>query len=485
MTELTRRAAARQKLIEGTLDVLVVGGGIVGAGIARDAAMRGYATALVEQHDMAYGTSSRSSRLLHGGIRYLAQGRLGLVYEASREKMILHRIAPHLAVPLEFVFPSYRNTGWPLWQLRVGVKLYDFLCGRNLGRSRSLSAEATTRLLPGLNAEGLAGAVSYFDGFTNDARLVIDTLRSAERHGATLLNYARLESAELIGEKPSRWRCRIHDVCANEDFEVEAGYVINATGPWAQSLPQSSVKLRLTKGVHLVIDRARLPVPCAVVVTEGTRILFVIPWGERLILGTTDTDYSGPPEAVKADAADIDYILSTIGRRFPAAKLTPDDVIRTWAGLRPLIDTGHERAGPGRPSDISRAHQILTPKPGWIDVAGGKLTSYRLIAEQAFRRVPQHKPFGSRTVNEPLLPPDAVQYSGILPPPISREVVTHCCRHEWAEHLDDVMLRRTGWHYYYRDAAQIAVDVAGWMADEIGWDAMRGFDEVERYEREL
>ena len=166
------------------LDILVVGGGIVGAGVARDAAMRGLRVGLVEQHDFAYGTSSRSSRLLHGGLRYLAQGRLRLVYQASHEKRILHRIAPHLAEPLAFVFPTYRGSGWPLWKMRIGVKLYDLLCGgQNLGPSAGLGREQTLGLLPGLLEESLTGAVRYFDGLTNDARLVLDTLRSAARHG--------------------------------------------------------------------------------------------------------------------------------------------------------------------------------------------------------------------------------------------------------------------------------------------------------------
>ena len=178
-----------ERITADELDVLVVGGGIVGAGIARDAAMRGLRAGLVEQHDFAFGTSSRSSRLLHGGLRYLAQGRIGLVREASREKRVLKHIAPHLAEPLPFVFPTYRRTRWPLWQLRIGVKLYDLLCGgKNLGASSSLDRSETVMYLPGINTENLTGAVRYFDGLTNDSRLVLDTLRSAVRHDATICN---------------------------------------------------------------------------------------------------------------------------------------------------------------------------------------------------------------------------------------------------------------------------------------------------------
>src|ERR1041385_7691907 len=186
------RAEELEQFSREALDVLVVGGGIVGAGIARDAAMRGLRVGLVEQHDFAFGTSSRSSRLLHGGLRYLAQGRLGLVREASVEKAILHRIAPHLCQPLPFIFPAYRDTQWPLWQLRLGVKLYDLLCsGKNLGKSSFFSRAEVLDRLPELQPKGLTGAVRYFDALTNDARLVIDTLTSAACHGALLVNYVR------------------------------------------------------------------------------------------------------------------------------------------------------------------------------------------------------------------------------------------------------------------------------------------------------
>ena len=474
------------ELCHGLLDVLIIGGGIVGAGVARDAAMRGLRTGLVEKHDMAFGTSSRSSRLLHGGLRYLAQGRLGLVYEASREKMILHRIAPHLAEPLRFLFPTYRGTPWPRWKLAVGVKLYDFLCGRqNLGRSQALRPGAVRELLPGLRADKLSGAVDYFDALTNDARLVLDTLGSAAREGAIVLNYAELLDATADG---SLWRCRVRDGApsgaSGADHLLTSRCVVNAAGPWAAAIPHSSLRLRLTKGVHLVIDRTRLPLPSAVVLTAGLRILFAIPWGQRVILGTTDTDYAGPPEAVCSDEADMAYILDIVNANFPAAALTPADVIRTWAGLRPLIDTGQ-----GGPSDISRAHQIRMPEPGWFDVAGGKLTTYRRIAQQVVDRIVSclgRKAEPCRTATEPLLiPGQAETASGILPPPVRADLVVHYCRREWALHLDDVMVRRTSWHYYHADAAKIAVEVAGWMAGVLGWDAARQAAEVEHYRRSL
>ncbi|MGH7951071.1 MAG: glycerol-3-phosphate dehydrogenase/oxidase, partial [Limisphaerales bacterium] len=285
---LQQRSLAVNALTKTPMDLLVIGGGIVGSGIARDAAMRGFRVGLVEQHDFAFGTSSRSSRLLHGGLRYLTQGRIDLVHEASTEKKIIHQIAPHLAEPLPFIFPTYgSNKHWPLWKLKIGVKIYDLLCGgKNLGKSFWLNRNETLGKISGLNADGLTGAVRYFDGFTNDARLVLDTLRSAKNHGAILLNYCRFQNAN----RKEFWDCKIADALAEEKFSVQARTIVNATGPWADGLPHSRVKLRLAKGIHLVVDRSRLTALTeqagslshdTIVMTEGKRILFAIPWGER------------------------------------------------------------------------------------------------------------------------------------------------------------------------------------------------------------
>lgn len=478
------RSTTLRALTVTPLDVLIIGGGIVGAGIARDAAMRGLKAGLVEQHDFAFGTSSRSSRLLHGGLRYLAQGRVGLVHEASVEKKIIHHIAPHLAAPLPFIFPTYRdNRHWVLWQLKIGVKIYDLLCGgRNLGRSTWLSRGEVQARVPALTPDSLNGAVRYFDGFTNDARLVIDTLRSAQHHGAMLLNYARLETATR-GEP---WECRVADKLGGGTLTLRARAVVNATGPWADGLPHSRVKLRVTKGIHIVVNHARVPVPDTVVMTEGKRILFAIPWGERTILGTTDTDYAGDLDHVVADAGDIDYVLDVTNRFFPKANLLPADVISSWAGLRPLIaDPG------GKPSDISRSHEIHSPEPGWWDVAGGKLTTYRLMAEQTvdqlvawLRRANSRNGHFARcrTAQEPLLPASELKSAhGILPPEFARQFVEQACAREWAVHLDDVMVRRTSWHYYHRDAARKAEQVADWMSEILGWTGAQRDEELQRY----
>lgn len=474
----TIRAEQSDRLKGEPLDLLVIGGGIVGAGIARDAALRGLRIALVEQGDFASGTSSRSSRLLHGGLRYLAQGRLRLVREASREKRVLHRIAPHLCEPLPFVFPAYRSAGWPFWQLRLGVTLYDLLCGgRNLGPSRKLGPAELLEHLPGLHADGLVGAVRYFDALTNDARLVIDTLRCAAGCGAIVQNYAQAVRAECAA---GTWQCEVNDLLLGRSYRVQARAVAHATGPWAQRLPQSSIRLRLTKGVHLVVDRKRLPLPDALVMTEQNRILFAIPWGERVILGTTDTEYREPIELVRTEPDDVAYVLAVVNRFFPTAGLSTGDIISTWAGLRPLVHSGR-----GGPSDISRAHLIRMSQPGWFDVAGGKLTTYRLIAQQVVDRVARFLRLrlpASPTAEQPLLPHRADDDpSGILPPPVDRAVVEQFCRREWAVHLDDVMLRRSSWHYYRTDAMPVAQQAADWMAAVLGWDEQTKRRELENY----
>ncbi len=483
VTPLYQRAEALKALSQAPLDLMIIGGGIVGAGIARDAAMRGLRVGLVEQHDFAAGTSSRSSRLLHGGLRYLAQGRVGLVHEASVEKKIIHHIAPHLAEPLPFIFPTYKgNRDWVLWQLKIGVKIYDLLCsGRNLGKSTWLSRSGVLQRVPGLTADGLKGAVRYYDGLTNDARLTLDTLRSAERSGAVVLNYARYRNAT----RKQLWECDIEDVLAGKGMTLQARTVVNATGPWADGLPHSRIKLRATKGIHLVVERSRLPVPETVVMTEGKRILFAIPWGERTIVGTTDTDYEGRPEDVRADAKDIRYVLGVTNQFFPQARLLEVDVISVWAGLRPLVANPN-----GSPSDVSRAHEIHNPEPGWWDVAGGKLTTYRHMAEQTVDQIgkwlgkasPEKKLARCRTAQEPLLPDsDIAGVSGITPPAMNRKTVEHFVGKEWAVHLDDVMLRRAGWHYYFRDAAARAQRTADWMGELLGWSGATRSAELERY----
>ncbi|MCA9174460.1 MAG: glycerol-3-phosphate dehydrogenase/oxidase [Planctomycetales bacterium] len=468
------------------LDLLIVGGGIVGAGIARDAAMRGMRVMLVEQRDFASGTSSRSSRLLHGGLRYLAQGRVGLVREAGREKQILRRIAPHLYRPLPFTFPTLPSGPWRRWKLGLGVRIYHLLCGGE--RPRVLSRDALLSQVEPLRRDrDWTGGVVYEDAQTSDARLVLDTLRSAELAGAELRSYTQLVGASRDGVG---WRCQLarHEpwVSAEENAEesgeeeVAARCVVHATGPWMERLPESRTQLRLTKGVHLVISAERLPLTSAVVMSEGDRILFALPWGERVVLGTTDTDYRGPLEEPPCEPEDIEYILRIANDTFDAS-LASEDVTATWAGIRPLLASP---GAAGKPSDTSRRHRIIAGDTGWWDVAGGKLTTYREMAEEAVDRVASQ--LGRRfppcsTATTPLLERESAAHSGWLPPVVSRSVVEHCCRHEWTRHLDDLMIRRTAWHTYLHSPYETATQAAAWMAELLEWSDQQREQQLSAY----
>ena len=476
----TRQQSLAQ-LADAPLDLLVIGGGILGAGIVRDAAMRRLRVGLVEQFDFAEGTSSRSSRLLHGGLRYLAQGHLGLVREAGREKNILAHIAPHLACPLPFIFPTYRGTPWPKWQLAIGVRLYDLLCGVKGGpRSGTLSRTETLDALPWLADQNLTGGVQYGDGLTNDARLVIDTLRSASKYDAILLNHVSLIHATRA-RAGGRWNCRLRDTITGQELDVQTLTIANAAGPWADKIQPSHLHLRLTKGIHLMIDRAKLPLSSAAVMTQGNRILFAIPYGQRIILGTTDTDYSGPLDDVRTDLDDVQYLLNVVNGTFPKAGIELRDIVAEWAGLRPLIAQKD-----GSPSDISRKHLIVHHGDGWVDIAGGKLTTYRRIAQEAVDQIAHylHQGVPCRTHIEPLLNPcETLGISGIEPPSLEPKIIEHFCHNEWAMHLDDVMVRRGRWTSYHRNARAIARQVAGMMAQSLGWGAARQQAEVQAYER--
>jgi glycerol-3-phosphate dehydrogenase len=242
----------------------------------------------------------------------------------------------------------------------------------------------------------------------------------------------------------------------------------------------------LTKGVHLVIDRSRLPVSDAVVLPEGDRIVFLIPWGERAIIGTTDTDYSGDPSAAVVDEGDVTYLLAIVNSAFPEARLAATDLVSAWAGVRPLIAPREERAG--APSDLSRSHHIRMNEPGWIDVAGGKLTTYRLMAEQTVDRICEHlggdwKP--CRTASTPLRTEGGDGFSSVLPPDFGRRAVEYYCRHEWVVHLDDLLLRRTSWHFYEKNAHRLARQAAQWMAEQLEWDAGRMEQELRRYSEQF
>ena len=362
----------------------------------------------------------------------------------------------------------------------IGVRLYDLFCRKhNEGRSSNLSTSDLARLLPQLDLDQSSGGVRYFDHFTNDARLVMDTLKSASDHGATLCNYMRLTGAI---RNEDGWSCELENRLTGEIQAIQCRGIMNASGVWSPELAQSKVQLRPTKGVHLVINRKRLEVPSAVVLTDESRVLFLVPWGDRTILGTTDTDYSGSLENPVCDTDDLEYILANVRAYFPRANIQKSDVLSTWAGIRPLVADSH-----GNPSEISRRHEIHMAEPGWWDVTGGKLTTYRLIAEQAVDSVVRHLDVPAKTcatATSPLLrnAPHKTAYSGCRPPEVTRELVEYYVAHEWAVHLDDVMIRRSSWCHYLEDPLHVAKDVSAWMAKPLGWSSDQQAKELARYE---
>ena len=384
---MTREAMWKRLEATDEVDLLVIGGGIVGAGVARDAARRGLSVAVVEMNDLASGTSSRSSKLIHGGLRYLEQYELGLVFESVSERRILMDLAPHLVNPLGFVFPVYQGSRHNLLVIRAGMWLYDGLSlFRSPKRHRQLSASDVETEEPALKSEGIKGAPLYYDCSTDDARLTLENAIDAARHDAIIATYAKADA--LLMDESGRVRgAKIRDVLAGKTKSLRARVVLNATGPWTDATlalganvgAAAAPMLRPTKGVHIVVDHARLPVNNAIVCyhPDDGRVLFAIPWADRTYIGTTDTDYEGAPEDVAATHDDVRYLLRVTTAYFPKQKIVESDVLSTWAGLRPLIaETGVKE------SQVSREHHIAVGANGLITIAGGKLTTYRRMAAE-------------------------------------------------------------------------------------------------------
>ena len=537
--------------LRGRVDVLVIGGGITGAGIARDAARRGLSVALVEMNDLAFGTSSRSSKLIHGGLRYLEAYEFSLVFESVSERRILQDIAPHLVNPLGFLFPVFKGAKRQLWLINAGMWLYD---GLSLFRSpkihKNLKPREVAQIEPAVKQAGLKGAPLYYDCATDDARLTLETALDAAKHGATIATWAKVTS--FLKTEGGRVRgAVVEDALSGDRREIEASTVINATGPWtdatmAMSHPQKSGSiLRPTKGVHIVVDAAKLPLKHAVVCfhPDDDRVLFAIPWGDRTYLGTTDTDYEGDPASVAATLEDVDYLIDAASSYFPDYPLGREDVIATWAGIRPLMAPQGDSAELSE-SSVSREHQILIGQDGLITIAGGKLTTYRRMAAEVvdtavrmleLERGPLDLPSAS-TGKEPLpgaigwpddddhahvadevakaghprVPEDVARHLadqyGMCALDIARamakdaklcarlvpgrpEVVAQvdwAVREELAATVCDVMIRRT--QLFFRDVDQglgAARQVADRMAELLGWDEAQKAKELARYEAEV
>ena len=388
------RAANLARMAEGGFDVLVIGGGITGVGVALDAAARGFSVALVEKDDFASGTSGRSSRLIHGGIRYLEHREFGLVHEALRERRILLRLAPHLVrpVPMYMLADSLGSRAY----YRLGLAGYDLLAaGRNVSFHRPVSAEQVADAIPGFG--GRSRGFRYFECQADDARLTIEVARTAQAFGAVLANHAR--AVDLLGTAGVTGAAVV-DEMTEQRFEIRARAIVNAGGVWADDVEglagPGRERLVPSKGVHLVFAPEAVKTRVGLAVPSGARdgrFIFVIPWEDRVYAGTTDTPYSGDLDNPAVDGSDRDYILSAVTRYFP--DVAESDVVASWAGLRPLL--GQEQAPPGvKTRDLSRKHAIFENLPGLFTITGGKLTTYRAMAEDLVDRITDRLGAGGR-----------------------------------------------------------------------------------------
>jgi glycerol-3-phosphate dehydrogenase len=369
-------------------DILILGGGITGAGAARDASMRGLKVALIEANDFAFGTSSRSSKLVHGGIRYLENYEFHLVFEALSERAKLFEIAPHLVHPLRFMIPLFENSRVGPFLMGLGMMLYDVLALFQTPEiHEKLDKRETLNRMPIVRGIDLVGSFIYSDAYMDDDRLVHETLRSANDFGTCAVNY--VEAVKSNFEKEKIKSITVKDKLTNETFLIQADHVISTVGPWTDLVGSKLVNdwkkmLRPTKGVHITLHKDRLNLSSAVVMAaqKSSRIVFAIPRHEMIIVGTTDTDFQGSPENATVTPDDISYLLRITNEYFPSAQLTEDDILSSYVGVRPLIKDESDNEG-----KTSREHMILSDSRGFTFVAGGKYTTYRLMAEQVIDAV--------------------------------------------------------------------------------------------------
>ncbi|MET9001058.1 glycerol-3-phosphate dehydrogenase [Amycolatopsis sp. NPDC004169] len=522
------RADTLRKLVDEEVDVLVVGGGVTGAGVALDAASRGLSTALVEARDFAAGTSSRSSKLIHGGLRYLEQLDFKLVREALKERgLLLQKLAPHLVRPVRFLVPLQHRV-WERGYIGAGVTLYDTLGGaRALPRHRHLSKRGAAKVAPGLADDALIGAIQYYDAQVDDARHTMTIARTAAEQGASVLTRTRVTSLLREGERVVG--AKVVDRESGVEFEIRARTVVAATGVWSDDMAEAAgipapFTVRASKGIHLVVPREKIDLDTGLILRTEKSVLFVIPWGRHWIVGTTDTEWDLDREHPAASRADVDYVLDHLNAvlRTP---VTHDDIEGVYAGLRPLL-----AAKATATTKLSREHAVARPVPGLVIVAGGKYTTYRVMAadavdaavEEVGRPAPpswtdrlpiagaegyhelwedrysvasrtglsltrvEHllQRYGTRIWNlvelleeDPSLASPITETSEYL-----RVEAVYAVSHEGALHLEDVLTRRTRISIEERDRGIAAAPVvAELMAPLLGWDVPKREREVANY----
>ena len=481
-------------------DFIVIGGGATGVGVALDAASRGYNCLLVEQSDFGKGTSSRSTKLIHGGVRYLQQGNISLVKEALKERAILRKNAPHLVHDLQFIVPVYEWWEGPFYG--IGLKMYDLLAGKEgFGSSELLSKEETIDLIPNVEQNKLIGGVKYFDGQFNDARLLINLVSTANEQGATMVNYMKLDS--LISEKNKICGVNLTDQESKKIFNIKCKNVVNATGVFSDSIRKMAninVKPIMTssQGIHLVFDKKFLPKETAIMIptTDDGRVLFVVPWLDKIIVGTTDTfvdEYLLEPKALQEE---IDYIIEHIAR-YLTLDPTKEDIKSVFVGLRPLVKNSNSE----NTAEISREHVINISDNGLISIAGGKWTTYRKMAEDTVDEALKHcdLPVQESTTENLQIHgyrvhsgnleklkdygTDAIHIKNMYVEDSKNQIQLHenialtrgevlwMIRNEFARTVDDILSRRT--RHLFLDAKNtvlVAPKVAEILAEELGYD---------------
>jgi glycerol-3-phosphate dehydrogenase len=526
-----QRPAALRKLASGQFDVLVIGGGITGAGAALDAASRGLRVALIESRDLASGTSSRSSKLIHGGLRYLEQRDFKLVYEALRERdLLVTKLAPHLVRPVPFLYPLYKKVVERPY-VGAGLVIYDAMEGtkRPVPYHRHLSARGALRRAPALRPERLAGAMVYYDAQVDDARHTLTVARTAAGHGALVVT--RTSAVSLLRSGEAVTGARVRDEETGRTHDVRAHRVVVCAGVWTDLVHslagvKAGYRVRMSKGVHIVVPRGAIDSDTGMILRTEKSVLFFIPWGERWIVGTTDTDWSGDRAEPAATSEDIDYILAAANRVL-ARPLTRPDVIAVYAGLRPLVAASGDKPT----TKLSREHVVDVPVPGLASVAGGKFTTYRIMARDVIdaavadfdRAVPESvteqlpllgadglpavraaaariaEDYGvSLAVVEHLLERYGVMLSEVLDLvrddrslarplaagfPYLRAEVAYAVVSEGALHVEDVLARRVRLFIEASDSGTSAAPaVASIMGGLLGWNRRRRAAEIQRYD---
>lgn len=531
------RARFLNHMLETEYDLAIIGGGITGAGVARDAASRGLKVALIEAADFASGTSSRSSKLIHGGIRYLENLEFHLVFEALSERQRLFELAPHLVHPLRFLLPVYKTGRVPAWKMGMGMWVYDALSLFEAPElNQFLDVQEVREEFPALQLKDLSGAFAYYDAYMDDDRLVHETLRSARAFGAEVVNYVKATGVHLLEGQVKSIECQ--DQLSGTQFKLRARHFVSSVGPWTDKLGEALFAkwhkmLRPSKGVHLTFNKSRFALKDAVVMGAENRIVFAIPRHEMVIVGTTDTDYPGDPAKVRAEKEDVEYILRVVSQYFPGAKITHEDIIGCYAGVRPLIDDGSKTE-----SKTSREHAIWTEPHGVTFVAGGKYTTYRNMAEQTVHHVltqfsiEDRVRFGKSHTLEPLNPlvtenllerarTEHVSWARDwnLPPAITAELADrhgleaellirralplrawtrdaeewmwcaealHAVEHTLCLNLSDFYLRRTHLVLARKDHGwPFAKAIARAMAEALGWDSKRQTEEINALQNQL